>query len=196
MSELSWLIEGLALVLVLVSIYLHFWGLQVLKKYDLAGKKFQSISEDMDIMIQIYKPDLEKWKDQIDNNLEMPFSEHLFHAMFNTLVALGAKDMGKEGQAKQNMAIVGFQKIGRAIGKGLKKEIPAIETLSGMGGGGGEGGGGVGGMAEMVAGMFGIDLPPGAGNMIGNMMGGGGGSTPEEEVKKGKDGNNSTTGFV
>ena len=188
MSAITGLIEGLALVLVLVSIYLHFWGIKVLKKYDIAGTNFKRISEDLDVMIQIYKPSLESWKGMIDKNLEIPISEHLFHAGFNTLVTLGASDMGKEGQAKQNMAIMGFQKIGRAIGKGLKKEIPQIEQFGGLVGGSGGADSGMGGLLEIGAEMFGMKLPPGAGKLLGNMAGGGGKAVPAPEEPK--------TGFV
>ena len=173
--------------MVLVSIYLHFWGIKVLRKYDRAGTKFEMISADIDVMIQIYKEPMEKWKVMIDKNLEMPFSEHLFHAMFNTLVTLGAKDMGKESQAKQNMAIVGFQKIGRAIGKGLKKEIPMIEQFSGGAAGGG-GDDGLGGILEIGAEMFGMKLPPGAGKLLGKLAGNQAAPVEKKEEPK--------TGFV
>ena len=187
MSAITGLIEGLALVLVLVSLYLHFWGIKVLKKYDVAGKKFETISEELDILVQLYKPDLEKWRSKIDANLELPISEHLFHALFNTMVTLGASDMGKEGQAKQNMAITGFQKIGRAIGKGLKKEIPAIEQFSGLAGGGSAGGGsdGMGGLIEIAGEMFGIKIPPGAGKLLSGLGGGGSQETKKESPQTG-----------
>lgn len=184
MSAVTWFIEGLALVLVLVSLYLHFWGIKVLRRYDRAGQKFERIAQDVDNMIEIYKPSLESWKTMIDKNLEVPFSEHLFHAMFNTLISLGASDMGKEGQAKQNMAITGFQKIGRAIGKGLKKEIPQIEAFGGLADGTG---GGEAGLLEIGAAMFGVDLPPGASKLLQNMGGGGKREPPKKE---------SQTGFV
>lgn len=157
MSEITWLLEGLAFVLLVLSIYLHFWGIKIMKKYSIAGDRWISVTTDLDNIVEIYRPSIEKWKTDIDGYMEMPPAEHLFHAFFNTMVSLGAKDMGKEGQAKQNMAINGFQKIGRAIGKGLKKEIPAIEQFSSMGGGG-DGGPGLEGI---VGSMFGIDLPPG-----------------------------------
>ena len=189
MSVISWLIEGGALVLVLVSLYLHFWGIRVLKKYDRAGDKFRVISEELDTIIQIYKEPMEQWKVAIDKNLEMPASEHLFHAIFNTLVTLGAKDMGKEGQAKQNMAIVGFQKIGRAIGKGLKHEIPQIEQFGNLASGSAGGSGsGMGGILEVGAEMLGVKVPPGMGKLLSNL---GGMSKKPEDKNQGP-----TTGFV
>lgn len=159
----DWIIEGLALVLLIVSIYVHVWGIKILKKYDIAGDIFKRFAQDLDNTWAIYKPSLESWKEMIDKNLEIPISEHMYHTVMNTLVSLGAKDMGKESQAKQNMALHGFAKIGRSLGKGLKKEIPAIESLSGLVG---KGGGSGGGIESMIGSFFGVDLPPGALDML------------------------------
>lgn len=136
------------------SLDIHKKSTDVLMKLDYSATAVQTT-------IMEYEPSLIQWKEMIDKNLEIPISEHLFHASWNTLVSLGASDMGKESTAKQNMALNGFQRIGKALGKGLKKEIPAISKLSG--GGGGAGGDLLGGLASS---MFGVDLPPGTMDLL------------------------------
>lgn len=185
MSATLSLYEGILLVFAFVITYLSIREANRIKKTveevritnDISRKRMELILNEISDKLAIYSPSLDQWKEQIDKNLEVPISEHLFHAFFNTLVSLGASDMGKEGTAKQNMAINGFQKIGRAIGKGLKKEIPAIEKFSG----GGSSGGGIPGIEGIIGNLFGIDLPPGTLNAIQGM----GGSKPPPEKDKG-----------
>lgn len=175
MSATLSLYEG---ILIVLAMLLTWWGIREARHIQITVNEIRESNAEtrrkVDQIFEIYGPALENWKEAIDKNLEIPISEHLFHALFNTLVTLGASDLGKESQAKQNMAIHGFQKIGGAIGRGIKKEIPAIDTLSGMvkGKGGGAQGGGLG-IESIVGEMFGIDLPAGSLDMLMNMGGGG-----------------------
>lgn len=185
------LYEGIVIVVMSVLSIFAYWEIRhihnVAARVDERSKnvydssmvnlqRMENMVINMENMVTLYTDPAEEWKAKIQENLEIPLAEHLFIAFFNTLVSLGASDMGKEGTAKQNMAINGFQKIGRAIAKGIKKEIPQIEALQGMTGGGGGGGDMISSLASSV---LGFDIPPG----IMGALAGGGKAPPDETVK-------------
>lgn len=187
MSVMTPLIEGLGLVLIIVSIWLHYYAGIIAKKYNKAADRLLEIAEGADNMMGLAAGEIEKLKGSIEMQLEIPIGEHLFHAMFNTLVTLGASEMGQAEKAKQTMALTGFQKIGQSVGRGIKKEIPQIEMMEKFAGGRGGGGGAPGGgMIESIVGdMFGIDLPPGA---IGAILGPKQPAPAQEPAKKKSEG--------
>ena len=55
MSVITPLIEGLALVMLLFSLYLHFKVNRTVDKYKIAATN-------LDNMIELYRPSMEKWK--------------------------------------------------------------------------------------------------------------------------------------
>lgn len=165
MSVMTPLIEGLGLVLIIVSIWLHYYAGIIAKKYNRAADRLLQISDNVDGLTAMAAQEIANIKEGVNMQLQTSIAEHIFHAMFNTLVTLGASDMGKAEKAKQTIALNGFQKIGHSIGRGLKKEIPIIEQAGNFKGGGSTGsqaGGLPGGLVESIVGdMFGVDLPPG-----------------------------------
>lgn len=183
----AWLLTALALI----SIILHFWGIRVMKYYrDLAinltqtangsRRMIERMSSDLHTTIQqaqntianieadrvLYQTYVEETLVKLEPIIQTPPSQWIFDASIGILTALGASDIGKSEQARQNMALTGLQRIGKAIGKGIKKEIPVIEQLSG-GGQSAPGGNPLGGIGESIASSFlGVDLPPGSLSML------------------------------
>lgn len=187
MSVLTLLIEGLGLVLIIVSIWLHYYAAKIAVKYNHNADRMKELIEGGDRFIELVQAEIESIKESLQAQLEIPLGEHMFHAMFNTLVTLGASEMGKAEKAKQTIALNGFQKIGQSVGRGIKKEIPQIEMMEKFAGGRGGGGGAPGGgMIESIVGdMFGIDLPPGA---IGAILGPKQPAPAQEPAKKKSEG--------
>lgn len=163
MSVLEWIIEGLALVLILYSIWLHRKAHKIMNNIEETAQAarvyLDTFAPTVEGWIQKIDSKLEGWMEAIDSNMAIPWGEHIFHALFNTLMTLGASEMGKGEQGKQTMALYGFQRIGEALGKGLKKEIPAVEYANQYLGG--EQDGGMIDFGSMIGEYFGVKIPPG-----------------------------------
>lgn len=178
MSVIEWLLEGLLLVLILYSFWLHRKAEKVINRVEDISQKtgdffdesrpklttaFDNLTSTLgkaEGELIYYRAAFEDIKNKADAQLSIPIGDHLFHAFANTLITLGASDMSKEDKAKQTMALIGFQNIGRHIAMGIKHEIPAVEMLNTYSekSGGAQGFG----VESIIGKVLGIDIPPGA----------------------------------
>lgn len=172
MSVLEWLIEGSALLLIIVSIWLHYKANVIMNSIAETNRRARSFLDESRPIFETWETDLtnlsvsmETWKEKIDQNLEYSIAEHLYSAGMQVLVSLGASEMGKGEKARQTMALVGLQKIGAAIGRGIKKEIPVIEQFQQAQDGGG-------GVEDVIGDLLGIKIPKGILGHLKNNMGG------------------------
>lgn len=210
MSVIEWFDYGLALVLLLYSLWLHRKAQVVIEKSnviaesggaflgeslpkiesalanltsieDRVAKNLSRIEGRVEGELLFYRTIVDDLKAKVDEQLEIPISEHMFHAAVNLLVSLGASDMSKESKARQTMALIAFQNIGRHIAMGIKKEIPAVEMLNKSGGGDGIPGGFA--PESIIGQLFGIDLPAGSLNALAQ----GGGGQPVKKAQSSGD---------
>lgn len=158
MSVIEWIIEGSVLVLILFSWWLHLKANKIANEVRETNAKTSAIVDSLAPVADMIIEKIPSWSDKIDENMEHSWGEHIFHAFFNVLVSLGAGEMAKGDKAKQTMALQGFAAMGEALGRGLKKEIPAVEYANKYLGDGQPQGFDPSGLIGQI---FGIDLPPG-----------------------------------
>lgn len=178
MSVIQWLLECLLLVLILYSFWLHKKANVVIDNVEMLSKKTAQFFDESKPKLErafdnltstlgkaegelvYYRAAFDDIKEKADAQLSIPIGDHLFHAFMNSMITLGATDMAKEDKAKQTMALIGFQNIGRHIAKGLKHEIPAVEMLNKYSDGAQSSDGGFG-VESIMGKVLGMDIPPG-----------------------------------
>lgn len=173
MSVIEWFDYTLALVLLLYSLWLHRKAQLVIQNAEImvkSGSEFlggslpaiKTTIADLSNIKDQYLSYGEELKQKLDKQLEISFGEHMFVAGMNMMISLGASDMSKEEKAKQTMALIGFQNIGRHIAMGIKHEIPAVEMLNQYSENADQGSqGGLFAPETIISKVTGMDIPPG-----------------------------------